>query len=136
MNETFDDITIIGKPDPEKVKVGSKAYTRIFAFSLSAVPPERWNELLIQEWNYRIMQTPRQLWVKDSALVLDCRSDELAAIVERVGVDMQIVNRKYRKEMENTLARTHQETAQAVEEKRVDDASVKKIIEALLLPVR
>ena len=58
MNEEFKDIKVIGKPDPMQVKVGSKSYTRIFSFSLSCAPPQRWNELLIQEWTYRIMQNP------------------------------------------------------------------------------
>ncbi len=134
MNEEFEDIKVIGKPDPMQVKVGSKSYTRIFSFSLSSAPPQRWNELLIQEWTYRIMQNPRQIWVKSKELVIDCPSEELASIVECLGVDIQIVNRKYRKEVENILARTSQENAQAMKDKVVDDASVKRIIEELTLP--
>jgi hypothetical protein len=134
MNEEFEDIKVIGKPDPMQVKVGSKSYTRIFSFSLSCAPPQRWNELLLQEWTYRIMQNPRHIWVKGKELVMDCPGGELALIVERVGLDMQIVNRKYRKEIENTPARTYQEDAQAVEDKRVDVASIKKIIDELELP--
>ena len=64
MNIEFEDITVIGKPDPRQVKVGSKSYTRIFAFSLSSAPPQRWNELIIQEWISRILQSPRPIWIK------------------------------------------------------------------------
>jgi hypothetical protein len=135
MNEEFEDISIIGKPDSRNVKVGSKSYTRIFAFSLSSAPPQRWNELLIQEWTSRIMQSPRPIWIKNKELVIDCRIEELPLIIERLGVDMQIVNRKYHKEMENTLARTNQQSEQAVEDKRIDEASIKKILEELTLPV-
>jgi hypothetical protein len=134
MNEKFEDIKIISKPDPLKVKVGSKPYTRIFSFPISSVPPRRWNELLIQEWTCRIMQTPRQIWVKSKDLIIDCHSQELALIVEHLGVDIQIVNRKYRKEIENKLARSSQENAQAVEDKRIDDAMIKKILDELELP--
>jgi hypothetical protein len=135
MNEQFEEIIVIGKPDPGQVKVGSKSYTRIFAFSLSSAPPQRWNELLIQEWTSRIMQRPRPIWIKNEELVIDCRIEELPLIIECVGVDIQIVNRKYRKEVENTMARTNQESEQAVEDKRVDEASVKKILDELTLPV-
>ena len=134
MNIEFEDITVIGKPDPRQVKVGSKSYTRIFAFSLSSAPPQGWNELIIQEWISRILQSPRPIWIKGKELVMDCRIEELALIVERVGIDMQIVNRKYRKEVENTLARTNQESEQAVKDKRLDEASVKRIIDELTLP--
>ena len=135
MNEEFAEIIIIGKPDPRQVKGGSKFYTRIFAFSLSSAPPQRWNELLIQEWASRIMQSPRPIWIKSKELIVDCRVDELAFIVECIGVDIQIVNRKYRKEVGNIRARTNQENEQAVEDKRVDEASVKKVIDELTLPV-
>jgi hypothetical protein len=136
MTEGFEDIQIIGKPDPLRVKVGSRAYTRIFSFPLSSAPPQRWSELLVQEWIYRITKNPRPIWVNRSELVLDCPLDELALLVERVGADIQIVNRKYRKEVETTAARTDQENEQAVEEKRVDAASIKKIIDELVLPAR
>ena len=134
MNETFEDIKIISKPDLLKVKAGSKPYTRIFPFPISSVPPQRWNELLIQEWTCRIMQTPRHIWVKGEDLIIDCHSEELALIVECLGADIQIVNRKYRKEIENNLAKSAQEKAQAVEDKRIDDAMVKKILNELVLP--
>lgn len=134
MKKEFEDIKIVSKPDPMNVRVGSKPYTRIFSFSLSSVPPPRWNELLIQEWSCRIMQNPRHIWVKSKELVIDCHSQELAVIVECLGVDIQIVNRKYRKEIENMLARTNQEDVQAGEDKRIDDASIKKIIDELELP--
>jgi hypothetical protein len=134
MNEKFEDIKIISKPDPLKVKAGSKPYTRIFAFPISAVPPRRWNELLIQEWTCRIMQSPRQIWVKSKELIIDCHSEELALIIEYLGVDIHIVNRKYRKEIENELARSCQENAQAVEDKRIDAAMIKKILDEIVLP--
>src|SRR5437868_15343169 len=76
MNETFEDIKIISKPDLLKVKAGSKPYTRIFPFPISSVPPQRWNELLIQEWTCRIMQNPRHIWVKGKDLIIDCHSEE------------------------------------------------------------
>jgi hypothetical protein len=134
MKKEFDDIKIISKPDPMKVKMGSKPYTRVFSFALASVPPARWNELLIQEWSCRIMQNPRHIWVKGKELVIDCPGEELAEIVERLGVDIQIVNRKYRKEIENTLARTNREDSQAEEDKRLDEASLRKIIDELELP--
>jgi hypothetical protein len=134
MKEEFEDIRIIGKPDPAKVREGSKSYTNIFFFPLSAAPPQRWNELLVQEWVYRIMQNPRHIWVKNRKLVIDCPGEELALIVERVGADIQTVNRKYRKEVESSQKRTEKEMQQAVEEKRVVDASILKAIDELKLP--
>jgi hypothetical protein len=130
----FEDIRITGKPDPVKVKAGSKSYTHRFFFPLSSVPPQRWAELLVQEWVYRIMQNPRHIWVNGSELVIDCSTKELALIVNRVGADIQTVNRKYRKEVEVTRKRTSQEREQANEEKRVDDASIRKVIDELKLP--
>jgi hypothetical protein len=136
MTEAFEDIHISGKPDPGRVKIGSRAYTRIFSFSLSSAPPQRWSELLVQEWIYRITQNPRPIWVNQGELAIDCAPDELALLIDRVGADMQIVNRKYRKEVETTLARTNQEKEQAVEEKRVDEATIKRVIDELVLPSR
>ena len=134
MKEEFEDIRIIGKPDPDKVKAGSKPYTNIFFFPLSSAPPQRWNEMLVQEWVYRIMQNPRHIWIKNRELVIDCLGDELALILERVGEDIQIVNRKYRKEIKSKRERTESERQQALEEKRVDDAFIRKVIDELKLP--
>jgi hypothetical protein len=134
MEEQFEDIRITGKPDADKVKAGSKSYTHIFSFPLSSAPPQRWNELLIQEWVYRIMQNPRHIWINHQQLAIDCSGEELALIVERVGADIQIVNRKYRQEIENRRDKTEQERQQAVEEKRVDAASIRKVIDQLNLP--
>ena len=134
MKEKFEDIRIIGKPDPAKVKAGSKSYTHRFFFPLSFAPPQRWSELLVQEWVYRIMQNPRHIWVNSRELVIDCSSKELALIVDRVSTDIQIVNRKYRKEVEDLRKRTDQEREQADEEKCVDDASIRKAIDELTLP--
>jgi hypothetical protein len=132
--EEFEDIRIIGKPDPAKVKAGSKSYTHVFFFPLSSAPPQRWNELLVQEWIYRIMQTPRHIWIDQNELAIDCACDELASIVERVGEDIRIVNRKFKKEVEMNLGKTEQERYQDVEKKRLDDASIRKIIDELSLP--
>ncbi len=134
MKTEFEDVRITGKPDPNKVKAGSKPYTYTFFFPLSCAPPQRWNELLVQEWVYRIMQSPRHIWVKRSELVIDCPSKELASIVQRVGADIQIVNRKYRKEVESRRDKTEKERQQAADEKSVDDASIRKIIDDLKLP--
>jgi hypothetical protein len=134
MKEKFDDIRIIGKPDPAKVKAGSKPYTNRFSFLLSAAPPQRWNELLVQEWLYRIMQNPRHIWISSNDLVIDCPGRELGLIVERVGADIQTVNRKYRKEVESNRKKTEQERERALEDKRVDDASIRKVIDELRLP--
>jgi hypothetical protein len=134
MKEEFDDIRIIGKPDPSKVKAGSKPYTNIFFFPLSSAPPQRWNELLVQEWIYRIMQNPRHIWINSKDLVIDCPGDELALIVGRLGEDIQIVNRKYRKEVKSEREKTESERQQALEEKRIDDAFIRKVIDELKLP--
>jgi hypothetical protein len=134
MKEEFEDIRIIGKPDPTKVKAGSKSYTYIFSFPLSSAPPQRWSELLVQEWTYRIMQNPRHVRVNSRELIIDCPGEELALIVERVGADIQIVNRKYRKEFEDIREKTEPERQQAVEKKRFDDASIRKVIDELKLP--
>ena len=134
MKEEFEDIRIIGKPDPAKVKAGSKSYTHRFFFPLSFAPPQRWSELLVQEWVYRIMQNPRHIWVNSSELVIDCSSKELALIVERVGTDIQTVNRKYRNEVESSQHKTEPERNQADEKKRVDDNSIRKAIDELKLP--
>lgn len=134
MKEEFEDIRIIGRPDPNKVEAGSKSYTNIFFFPLSSAPPQRWKELLVQEWVYRIMQNPRHIWVNSSELVIDCPSQELALIVDCVGADIQIVNRKYRKEVKSKREKTEPERQQALEEKRVDDASIRKVIDELNLP--
>jgi hypothetical protein len=133
--EEFEDIRIIDKPDPAKVKAGSKSYTNIFFFPLSSSPPKRWSELLVREWVSRIMQNPRHIWVKGMELAIDCPGKELALIVERVGADIQTVNRKYRDEVEGQGKRTEQEKQQAVEEKRVDDAYIRKVIDELKLPI-
>lgn len=135
MIEEFEDIRIIDKPDAAKVKAGSKSYTNIFLFPLSSAPPQRWSELLVQEWIYRIMQNPRHIWVKGQELAIDCPGKELASIVDRVGADIQIVNRKYRGEIEGQSKRTEQEKQLAMEEKRVDDASIRKVIDELKLPI-
>jgi hypothetical protein len=134
MEEPFQDIRIIGKPDADKVKAGSKPYTHVFSFPLSSAPPQRWKELLVQEWVYRIMQAPRHIWINHQELAIDCSVEELALIVERVGEDIQIVNRKYRKEIETDREKTEQEQQLVVEEKRADDASVKRVIDELILP--
>ena len=134
MKKEFEDIHIIGKPDPNKVRAGSKSYTHRFFFPLSSVPPQRWNELLVQEWVYRIMQNPRHIWVNDDNLVIDCPGGELSLIVDRVGADIEIVNRKYRKEVQGNEEKTEHERRQAVEEKRIDDAALRKIINELKLP--
>jgi hypothetical protein len=134
MIEEFDDIRIIGKPDPAKVKVGSKSYTHIFLFPLSSAPPQRWKELLIQEWDCRTMQSPRHIWVNSREMAIDCPGKELALIVERVGIDIEIVNRKYRKEVEIIRNKTEQEKQQAEEEKCADVASIKRVIDELKLP--
>jgi hypothetical protein len=134
MIEEFEDIRIIGKPDPTKVKAGSKSYTHAFSFPLSSAPPQRWSELLVQEWTYRIMQNPRHIRVNSRELVIDCAGEELALMVERVGADIQIVNRKYRKEIESNREKTEPEKRQAVEKKRSDDASIRKVIDELKLP--
>jgi hypothetical protein len=134
MIEEFEDIRIIGKPDPAKVKVGSKSYTHIFLFPLSSAPPQRWKELLIQEWACRAMQSPRQIWVNSREMAIDCPGKELALIVERVGIDIEIVNRKYRKEVENIREKTEVERQQAERQKCADDALIKKVIDELKLP--
>lgn len=134
MKAEFNDVRIIAKPDPNKVKAGSKPYTHTFFFPLSCAPPQRWNELLVQEWLYRIMQNPRHIWIKKSELVIDCPVEELMSIVERVGADIQIVNRKYRNEIERKHGKTDREIEQAAEEKRADEDSIKKTIDALRLP--
>jgi len=134
MEEPFEDIRITGKPDADKVKSGSKSYTYIFVFSLSAAPPQRWKELLVQEWVYRIMQAPRHIAINDQELVIDCSGKELALIVGRVVEDIQIVNRKYRKEVDTDGKKTAQEKQQAVEEKRLNVASIKRVIDELTLP--
>jgi hypothetical protein len=135
MIEAFEDIRIIAKPDPDKVKAGSKSYTHIFLFPLSSAPPQRWTELLVREWIYRIMQNPRHIWVKGNELAIDCPSKELALIVYRVCAYIKIENRKYRDEVEGQGKRTDQEKQLAVEEKRVDDASIRKVIDELKLPI-
>src|ERR1043165_7537107 len=109
MEEPFVDIRITGKPDADEVKPGSKSYTYIFAFPLSAAPPQRWKELLVQEWVYRIMQNPRHIAINNQELVIDCSAKELALIVGRVAEDIQIVNRKYRKEVDMEREKTAQE---------------------------
>ena len=134
MEEPFEDIRITGKPDADKVKPGSKSYTYIFAFPLSAAPPQRWKELLVQEWVYRIMQNPRHIAINDQELVIDCSGEELALIVGRVVEDIQIVNRKYRKEVDTDQEKTAQEKQQAIEEKRLNAASIHRIIDELILP--
>lgn len=134
MAEPFEDIRITGKPDADKVKSGSKSYTYIFAFPLSAAPPQRWKELLVQEWVYRIMQNPRHIEINNQELVIDCSGQELALIVERVGKDIQVVNRKYRKEIDADRKKTAQEKQQAIEENRVNAASIKRVIDELTLP--
>jgi hypothetical protein len=134
MIEELEDIRIIGKPDPAKVKVGSKSYTHIFLFPLSSAPPQRWKELLIQEWDCRTMHSPRHIWVNNREMAIDCPGNELALIVERVGIDIEIANRKYRKEVENISKKTELEMRQAEEEKCADAASIKKVIDELKLP--
>lgn len=134
MKKEFEDIRIMGKPDADKVKEGSKSYTYVFSFPLSSAPPQRWNELLVQEWVYRIMQNPRHIWINHQELAIDCSGEELALIVERIGADIQIVNRKYRKEIESGRNKTEQEKQQVVEEKRVDAAFIRKVIDELNLP--
>lgn len=134
MKEEFKDIRIIDRPDPDKVRAGSKPYTHRFFFPLSSAPPQRWNELLVQEWVYRIMQNPRHIWVNGRNLVIDCPVKELALIVDRVGADIQIVNRKYRKEVESKREKTEPERQQALEEKRLGDAFIRKVIDDLKLP--
>ncbi|MGA9771487.1 MAG: hypothetical protein WBV94_20815 [Blastocatellia bacterium] len=134
MKEEFEEIRIIGKPDADKVKTGSKPYTNIFFFPLSSTPPQRWNELLVQEWVYRIMQNPRHIWIKRRELVIDCPGDELGLVVGRVCEDIQIVNRKYKKEIQSKKERTESERQQELEEKRVDDAFIRRVIDELKLP--
>jgi hypothetical protein len=134
MKEEFEDIRITGKPDHAKVKAGSKAYTHIFYLPLSSAPPQRWNEILVQEWTSRTMPNPRHIWVNSKELAIDCPSRELALIVERVGSDIQTVNRKYRKEVESSRKKTVPERQKAEEEKRVDDNSIKEAIDELKLP--
>lgn len=134
MKKSFEDICITGKPDAAQVKPGSKAYTYVFLFPLSAVPPQRWNELLVQEWDYRIMQTPRHIGINEHELAIDCSGEELGLIVRRVAEDIQIVNRKYRKELDTNRAKTDEEKQQAVEERLVDAASIKRAIDDLILP--
>lgn len=134
MEKPFADIRITGKPDADNVKPGSKSYTYIFAFPLSAAPPQRWKELLVQEWVYRIMQSPRHIAINNQELVIDCSAKELASIVGRVGEDIQIVNRKYRKEMDMEREKTAQEKQLDIEEKRVNTASIKRVIDELTLP--
>jgi hypothetical protein len=134
MKEEFEDIRIIGKPDPGKVKAGSKPYTNVFFFPLSSAPPQRWNELLVQEWVYRIMQNPRHIWIKNRELVIDCPPDELSLVAGRVGEDIHIVNRKYKKEIKGKREMTESERHQAMEEKRIDDALIRKVIDELELP--
>ena len=134
MEEPFADIRITGKPDADKVKPGSKSYTYIFAFPLSDVPPQRWKELLVQEWVYRIMQNPRHIAINNQELVIDCSANELASIAGRVAEDIQIVNRKYRKEMDMEREKTAQEKQLDIEEKRVNTASIKRVIDELTLP--
>jgi hypothetical protein len=134
MEKEFVDIHITGKPDANKVKEGSKSYTYIFSFPLSSAPPQRWNELLVQEWVYRIMQNPRHIWINHQELAIDCSGEELALIVERLGADIRIVNRKYRQEIESGRNQTEQEKQQVMEEKRVDAAAIRKVIDELNLP--
>lgn len=134
MKEEFEDVRITGKPDPDKVKVGSKPYTNIFLFPLSSAPPQRWKELLVQEWTYRIMQNPRHIWIKNREMVIDCPGAELALIVGRVCEDIQIINRKYRKEINSKGEKTELERQQTLEEERVDDAFIRKVIDELKLP--
>lgn len=134
MEEAFEDIRIAGKPDADQVKAGSKSYTYVFSFPLSSAPPQRWNELLVQEWAYRIAQNPRLIWINNRNLVIDCPGEELAFIVERVGADIQIVNRKYRKEIESSRNQTAQDKQQAAEEKRLDNDAIRKVIDQLNLP--
>ena len=136
MTEEFEDIYITGKPAPGRVRVGSRAYTRIFPFALSSAPPQRWSELLVQEWIYRITQNPRPIWVNQCELVIDCTTDELTQLVDRLGADIQIVNRKYRKEAETARLRTDREKEQAAEEQRVESAAIKKVLDELVLPAR
>jgi hypothetical protein len=111
MEEPLEDIRITGKPDPGQVKPGSKSYTYVFSFSLSALPPQRWKELLVQEWAYRIMHNPRHIAINDQELVIDCSGQELASIVARVGEDIQIVNRKYRTEMDTDRKKQHKKSS-------------------------
>jgi hypothetical protein len=80
------------------------------------------------------MHNPRHIWVNSSELVIDCPSKELALIADRVSADIQTVNRKYRKEVEDVLKKTDRERDQADEEKCVDDASIRKAIDELKLP--
>ncbi len=80
------------------------------------------------------MHNPRRVWVKSQEMAIDCPGKELALIVERVGVDIKIVNRKYRKEIENIQKETEQERQQAEDEKSLDDASIRKFIDDLKLP--
>jgi len=134
MQESFEDIRIAGKPDADQVRPGSKSYTYVFSFPLSAAPPQRWKELLVQEWVYRIMQNPRHIAINEQDLTIDCSGEELALIVERVVEDIQIVNRKYRKEIDTDRRKTVQEKQQAIEEKRADAASIKRVIDELTLP--
>ena len=134
MKEEFEDIRIIGKPDPNKVKAGSRPYTNVFLFPLSSAPPHRWNELLVQEWVYRIMQNPRHIRIKNRELAIDCPADELSLIVGRVGEDIHIVNRKYKEEIKSRRDRTESESHQAMEVKRIDDALIRKVIDELKLP--
>ena len=70
MGKEFEDIRITGKPDADKVKAGNKSYTHVFYFALSSAPPQRWNELLIQEWVYQIMQNPRHIWINHQELAI------------------------------------------------------------------
>ena len=134
MKEQFEDIHITDKPDPNQVKAGSRSYTHRFPFPLSAAPPQRWNELLVQEWVCRIMPTPRHIWVANRELVIDCACDELALIVDRVCADIQIVNRKYRHEIEGIRNRSDHDRQKAEEGKRVDDARIRQAIEELQFP--
>ena len=134
MKEAFEDIRITGKPDHAKVKAGSKIYTHIFFLPLSSAPPQRWNELLVQEWASRTMQNPRHIWINREELAIDCASKELALIVERIGTDIQTANRKYRNEVESSRQKTEPERHRAEEKKRVDESSIKKAIDELKLP--
>ena len=134
MEEPFEDIRIAGKPDADNVKPGSKSYTYVFTFPLSAVPPQRWKELLVQEWVYRIMQNPRHIAINRQELSIDCSGEELALIVARVAEDIQIVNRKYRKEIDTDRKIMTEEKLGTVEEKHADAASIARAIDALTLP--
>jgi hypothetical protein len=109
-------------------------FYNVFYSPLSSAPPQRWNELLVQEWLYRIMQNPRHIWINGKDMVIDCPGDEVALIVGRLGEDIQIVNRKYKKEVKSKRERTEPERRQALEEKRVDDAFIRKVIDELKLP--